>query len=108
MRRSSRRGTQWCLAIGLVVAALMLTGPAAADDYVGTPPPNAGSVDSGGTGSGPVAAQSGNVAQVAHNRDHRSGGLALTGTDVLSLLFVAAALVGTGILLKRRADRPVN
>ena len=126
MRRSSRgsksRGSKWCVAFGLVLTALLLAGPASADDYVGTPPPNAGSADTGGSGSsaasspsGAASSPSGAAAQggsahggSAHGAGGRSGGLAVTGTDIVSMLFLAGVLVGTGFVLKRRAGRSVS
>lgn len=107
MRRSIS-GTKWCVALGVVLAVLSLAGPAVAgDDYVGTPPPDVGNIDSGGAGGGAVAGQRGNLAPEA-NESRDRGALALTGSPLGLLLFLAILAIGIGILLKRRADRPVT
>jgi LPXTG-motif cell wall-anchored protein len=90
-----------------------VAAPVAADDYVGTPPPDAGTVDAGGgSGSGAVAgSQTGSGAAGSETKSHatRSGGsLALTGTDVMGLVFLGAVLIGTGLVLSRRKRSSVR
>jgi len=90
-------------------------GPASAQSvYTGVQPPAAGAVDAGRSGgvlgtsggspspSGGVLASSG-TQQVAPVAQPSQARLAVTGTDVMSLVAVGCGAIALGFFLKRRA-----
>jgi hypothetical protein len=100
---------------GLAAVTLALwVGPASAQSvYTGVQPPSAGAVDAGVSGSGGLAGGSGSVPGAsgqlrvgpsAQPAEVNQGRLAITGTDVMSLVAVGSGAIVLGALLKRRAD----
>lgn len=84
--------------------AVLAASPASAQTYTGVTPPALGNVlgDSGSAGDP--------VGQVLAAQATRSGGtqaevprLAFTGADIASLVAMAGALIGVGLVLARRA-----
>lgn len=105
MRRMKKSGA----AAGVIAAAALSIGsPAlAGDDYVGRQPPQVGPSDVGGARSAQVLSAQGGTAVQQITPRATAGGLALTGTDIAGLTFIAAASVAGGIVLVRRA-RPTT
>jgi len=102
-----------CVSAAVMTAAWI--GPASAQTlYTGVQPPAAGAVDAGASGgvlgtSGGVPGSSGGVLgssgrlQVAQTPQASQGRLAVTGTDVMSLVTVGCGAIALGLFLKRRA-----
>jgi len=95
-----------CVSAAVMTAAWI--GPASAQTlYTGVQPPAAGAVDAGASGgvlgsSGGVLGSAGTL-QVAQTPQASQGRLAVTGTDVMSLVTVGCGAIALGLFLKRRA-----
>ena len=88
------------------VAAAVWVGPAGAQSvYSGVQPPVVGTVDTGVSPvSGQVLSSSSARLQAVQATESTRGGLAFTGTDVISLVVLGGGAIAVGALLKRRAD----
>lgn len=93
------RSAKWIATVGLFLAVLVMASPALADDYVGTPAPNVAAQDPG-AGARPVAVLSASGVRAAP-----AGTLALTGADIVSMVFLALVSVGAGVIVVRRTRR---
>ncbi len=81
------------------VVAGVWVGPAGAQSvYTGVRPPDAGSVDTGGS-----AARSSSAGLQAVQSTQR-GGLAFTGADITGLVAIGGGAIALGTILKRRAE----
>lgn len=85
------------------VAVGIWVGPADAQSvYTGVQPPVVGAVDTGAPGGSAGAVRSSSAA--LQTVQSTSGGLAFTGTDVVSLVAIGGGAIAIGALLKRRAQ----
>ena len=83
-----------------VVAAILFTGVAHADDYAGGTPPKAGSVAPTNVHFVPASNSDTQVLGIQFTRTQN--GLATTGADIAELVGIALVAIAIGVVMVRR------